>query len=295
MKVLFIFNPMSGVVQIKNQLLNIINIFSKAGYDLTIHATQSQNDALCITRDRACEFDMIVCSGGDGTLNEIVNGLLVTDSRPLLGYIPSGSTNDYATSLKLPRNMQKAAELIVDGIGIPYDMGKFNDKYFVYVAAFGAFTSVSYNTPQETKNLIGHLAYVFEGLKSVGNIKDYKMHIKSDELEFDESFIYGMITNSLSVGGLYNMSRNNVMLDDGLFEVMLIRTPKSALNLSSISSYLLGIDTSSPFVEVFKTKKISFVTNEKIPWTIDGEYGGSLNDIVIEVVNKPLNIISLKK
>lgn len=295
MKVLFIFNPMSGVVQIKSQLLNIINIFSKAGYNLSIHATQRQNDALCTVRDRANEFDMIVCSGGDGTLNEVVNGLLINDHRPLLGYIPSGSTNDYATSLKLPKNMQRAAELIVNGIGMPYDMGKFNEKYFVYVAAFGAFTSVSYNTPQETKNLIGHLAYVFEGLKSVGNIKEYKMHIKSDELEFDESFIYGMITNSLSVGGLYNMARNNVMLDDGLFEVMLIRTPKSALNLSSISSYLLGIDKSSPFVEIFKTKNISFETEEEIPWTIDGEYGGSLKSTVIEVLNKPLNIISIKK
>ncbi|MEA5026686.1 Diacylglycerol kinase [bioreactor metagenome] len=295
MKVLFVFNPLSGVVQIRNQLLNIINCFSKAGYDLTVYATQAQNDAFRLISQKAAEYELIVCSGGDGTLNEVVNGLLVSQAHVLLGYIPSGSTNDYAASLKLPKNMFKAAELITEGRPAVYDMGLFNERYFVYVAAFGAFTSVSYNTPQETKNLIGHLAYVFEGIKSVGSIKEYMMEVITEGATYYEPFIYGMVTNSLSVGGLYNMSRSNVELDDGLFEVMLIKSPKTAFDLTSITSYLLGIDASSPFVEVFKTRSIRFITDEAIPWTIDGEYGGTLKTAEITVLNKAVQIISKEK
>ncbi len=285
MKALLIFNPLSGVSQIKGSLYSIVNLFSKAGYNLNIHATQARGDAFSTISNTGNEYDLIVCSGGDGTLNEVVNGMTACDCKAILGYIPAGSTNDYASSLNLPKNMIKATELIINGEASLYDIGNFNDKHFVYIGAFGAFTQVAYGTPQEVKNLIGHLAYVFEGIKSVSSIKAYHMNIKLNDREYNEAFVYGMVTNSLSVGGIYKLKRDSVKLDDGLFEVMLIREPKSAIELSSITSYLLGIDSSSALVEIIKTDKISFLAKEALPWTIDGEYGGTLTDVTI--TNKP--------
>lgn len=296
MKALLIFNPLSGVAQIKGSLYSIVNLFSKAGYNLNIHATQARGDAYNTINKTANEYDLIICSGGDGTLNEVVNGMIACDCKATLGYIPAGSTNDYASSLNLPKNMVKAAELIINGETSLYDIGNFNDKHFVYIGAFGAFTQVAYGTPQEAKNLVGHLAYVFEGIKSVSSIKAFHMHIKLEDKEYDEPFVYGMVTNSLSVGGVYKLNRDGVKLDDGLFEVMLIREPKSAIELSSITSYLLGIDSSSALVEIVKTNKICFTSQEAIPWTIDGEYGGTLTEVVITNKPRSLNIIDhLKK
>ncbi len=291
MRVLFIFNPLSGMGQIKNQLLGIINRFSEAGYDLTVYASQAHLDAYNLTKNRGADFSLVVCAGGDGTLNEVINGIMTLKEKPMLGYIPAGSTNDYAASLKLPKNMIKASELIVNGATSSFDVGYFNDKYFIYVAAFGAFTSVSYNTPQESKNLIGHLAYVFEGIKTVGSIKEYHMKVICDDQQFDETFVYGMVTNTLSVGGIYKLSSQDVELNDGLFEVMLIKAPKTAIDLSSITSFLLGIETHSPFVEVVKTSRIQFIADDEIPWTLDGEFGG--NQKQVDIINKKqaINII----
>ena len=295
MKALLIFNPLSGVAQIKGSLYSIVNLFSKAGYNLNIHATQARGDAFGTISNIGNEYDLIVCSGGDGTLNEVVNGMIACDCKAILGYIPAGSTNDYASSLNLPKNMVKATELIINGEASTYDIGCFNDKHFVYIGAFGAFTQVAYGTPQETKNLVGHLAYVFEGIKSVSSIKAYHMNIKLKDKEYNDSFVYGMVTNSLSVGGIYKLKRDSVKLDDGLFEVMLIKEPKSAIELSSITSYLLGIDNSSELVKIIKTDKICFTSEEALPWTIDGEYGGTLKEVKITNKQKALNIIDHMK
>ena len=293
MKVLFIYNPYAGKTQIKNHLYDILNIFSN--YDLTVVPTNKQGQAKTYIKENYNKYELIICSGGDGTLNEVVNGLFINKGDiPNIAYIPAGSTNDFASSIKLPKSMTSAAKLIIDGKPKAYDVGKFNDSYFIYVAAFGAFTDVSYATPQEKKNVLGHFAYLIEGLKSISNIKSYKVKIESEEFEIEDKFIYGMITNTYSVGGLYKLNKKEVKLDDGYFEVLLIKEPKDIIDLNNITSYLLGTIKESNLVYSFKTKKISLYTKNEMPWTLDGEYGGSPNIVSIENLNKAINIINKK-
>ena len=294
MKTLFVYNPHAGMMQIKNHLYNILNTFAAADYDLTVLPTRKQGEAISYVKKHASEYEFIVCSGGDGTLNEVVNGLLRSGQEKIaaLGYIPAGSTNDFASSLKLPKSMEKAAELITGGVPVPYDVGMFNSKYFVYIAAFGAFTKVSYSTPQDTKNIFGHMAYLVEGIKSLAEIKAYKMKVKYDDMSIEGKFIYGMVTNTMVVGGLYKLDPKTVKLDDGELEVLLVREPKSILELSEISSYMLGSIDKSDLVLSFKTKKISFENYNNVPWTLDGEYGGDAGNITIRCINKAINIIN---
>ena len=188
MRTLFIYNPHAGMMQIKNHLFTILNCFAEAEYDLTVFPTRKQGEAMTIARKKAGDYDLIICSGGDGTLNETVNGILSArcEKVPMLGYIPAGSTNDYAASLKLPKNMEKAAKLIIEGQPYLYDVGKFNSRYFVYIAAFGAFTNVAYGTPQDIKNTLGHLAYLFEGIRSLGEIRSYRMKVSSKEFKAED-------------------------------------------------------------------------------------------------------------
>ena len=296
MNVLFIYNPYAGKTQIKNHLYDILNIFSKADYNLTIVPTKKAGQAKDYIKENYNKFDLLICSGGDGTLNEVINGLLINKENniPNLAYIPAGSTNDFAQSIKLPKNMANAAKLICEGRPKAYDIGKFNDSYFVYVAAFGAFTDVSYATPQEKKNILGHFAYLIEGLKSLSSIKSYKVKITSKEFEIEDNFIYGMVTNTYSVGGLYKLNKKEVKLDDGYFEILLIKEPKDIIDLNNITSFLLGTSKESHLVYSFKTQKISFKTYEDMPWTLDGEYGGNPNIVSIENLNKAINIINKK-
>ncbi|MBQ1826643.1 MAG: YegS/Rv2252/BmrU family lipid kinase [Erysipelotrichaceae bacterium] len=292
-KVLFVYNPMAGQLQIKNQLWDIINIFSAAGFKLTVVATQRSMDGFKVVSEEGGKYDLVICSGGDGTLNEVINGLLTieADKRPTLGYIPAGSTNDYATSLKLPKDMKKAAELIVSGTPHKFDMGMFNSRYFVYVAAFGAFTEVSYATDQSIKNMLGHLAYVLSGIKSLSNIKAYRVRIEADGITREDEYIYGMMSNSLYVGGIYDLSKEGVKLDDGLLEVMLVKNPKGLDKLGSIVSYLLGISDESDMIEVFKAKEIKVTPLEEVSWTLDGEYGGCPEQIEVNVEKQAISII----
>lgn len=292
MKVLFIYNPYAGKAQIKNHLYDILNIFAKADYDMTIVPTTKKDVALNYVRTYAHFFDLVICSGGDGTLNEVINGLLNNKNKiPPLGYIPSGSTNDFAHSLKIPTSMLKAATLILNHKETYIDIGKYNNRYFCYVAAFGAFTSVSYNTPQDIKNLIGHAAYVIEGIKSLSSIKSYNIEIACDKLNTKEKFIYGMVSNTYYVGGLYKMDKKSIKLDDGQFEVMLIKEPKDIIDLNDITAYLLKNTDQSDLIYSFKTNHITFTTDEDIPWTLDGEYGNHPKKVCIDNINKAIRII----
>lgn len=284
-KVLFIINARSGKGLIKNHVLEIIDIFVKNKMDVTIYTTQKERDACEVTQERAKEFDLVVCSGGDGTLDEVITGMmdLTKEERCPVGYIPAGSTNDFANSLKLPKNMENAARCIALHHPFPCDVGSFNNDYFVYIAAFGIFTDVSYQTKQEIKNVLGHLAYVLEGAKRIFNIKSYYMHVKSGEEEIEGDFIYGMITNSESVGGFRNITGRNVELNDGVFEVTLIRTPKNPIELQEIIGAVLLKEVDNKHICSFKTDHIEFRSKEAIPWTLDGEYGGDHEKV--EIIN----------
>lgn len=290
-QMLFIINPRSGRAQIKNHLLELLDIFAKAGYRIQVHITQKPLDAMETVIREGAGKDLIVCSGGDGTLNETISGMMELECCPQLGYIPAGSTNDFASSLRIPKQMLAAAEVAVGGMGYPIDIGHFcEERYFVYVAGFGAFTEVSYLTSQDKKNLLGHQAYMLEGVKSLTSIKSYRMRVSCDEMEIEGEFIFGMITNTISVGGFKGLVNRNVALNDGLFEVLLIRTPKTPLDLSNIVSSLFLKEEHAEFVYKFKAKSLRLESEEPVDWVLDGEFGGTRTEVSVENLHRRMEI-----
>lgn len=290
-RMLFIVNPKSGKGQIKNHLLEILDIFIKSNYDVQIYITQQTLDAKKAVITKGRDQDLIVCSGGDGTLNETISGIMELKNRPRLGYIPAGSTNDFASSLSIPKPMIKAAKAAVGGVPYRIDIGIFcRERYFVYVAGFGLFTEVSYLTPQDSKNVLGHQAYMLEGVKSLGSIKSYRMNIDCEEIQLEGEFIFGMITNTISVGGFKGLVNQDVALNDGLFEVLLIRTPKKPTELSNIVSSLFLKEEPDEFVYKFKTNKLHIKADDSIDWVLDGEFGGSHEEVIVENLTKQLEI-----
>lgn len=287
----FIYNPHAGKARIRSNLLDIIDIFAKADYEVTVYPTQRQGDATKATMERLEGYDIVVCSGGDGTLDEVVSGMLKSNERIPIGYVPAGSTNDFANSLMIPRNMLKAADVVVKGNQFACDMGSFNSDYFVYVAAFGLFTDVSYETKQEMKNALGHAAYVLEGTKRLTSVKAYQMEIEYDGNVIKDEFLFGMISNSLSVGGLKNFTGKNVKLDDGLFEVTLIKEPKILVDFQSIAKDILRGESDSRYIYAFKTKHLKIKSEESIPWTLDGEYGGTHKEVDLMNLQQVLKMI----
>ena len=288
-KLVFIFNPKAGKGKIKTALMDIVDIFNKGGYEVIIRATQAPKDAYEQVKKYADKVDMIVCSGGDGTLDEVVTGITELGSSVPVGYIPAGSTNDFANSLFIPKNMLEAASIIMNGELYKCDVGRFNHQTFAYVAAFGLFTDVSYETNQDLKNILGHLAYVLEGAKRLLDIKSYHMKVFTETGMIEDSFIYGMITNSRSVGGFKNLTRD-VDMNDGLFEVTLIVQPKDPLELQEIIRNLVVMEDSSDLIYSFKAKKLTIEADEEIAWTLDGEYGGSPVTVEIENLQQALNL-----
>lgn len=290
-KLLFIFNPFSGKAQIKNRLLEIVDTMVKAGYEVTIYPTQSGGDAADKTEHASDEYELLVVSGGDGTLDEAVDGMMRRKQKIPIGYIPAGSTNDFAVSLNIPKDMGKAAYTAVNGVPFLCDVGAFGEKHFVYVAAFGIFTGVSYSTSQERKNLLGHVAYLLEGVKSLHEISSYRVRAEYDNIRLEDEFMLGMITNSTSVGGFKGMTGKDVRLDDGVFEVTLIKKPRNPLELNRIIQSLRQKVESTDMVYSFKTDHICFYSEVSIPWTLDGEYGGSHNEVEIQNICKSVEII----
>ena len=289
-KMLFIFNPRSGKGSIKTRLMDILDIFVKGGYEVTVHPTQAYMDGFKIAKKKAGEYDLVVVSGGDGTLDEIVSGILRVGCKTPIGYIPAGSTNDFANSMHISKNMLQAATDIVEGIPHAFDVGKFNDDFFFFFAAIGLFTDVSYETNQDLKNILGHAAYILVFTQRIFNIKSYKLKVLSEEAELEGEFIFGMISNSTSVGGFKKLTGPDVMLDDGVFEVMFIRMPRNLLDLNEIiASLVSGNDTK--MIEAFKTSALTVICEEEVPWTLDGEYGGEHMKVEIKNLKHSVEIM----
>lgn len=291
-RLLFIYNPHSGKGVIKEHLSDITDKFVKAGYRVELYPSQRKLDAKEKVVRWAEDFDMVVCSGGDGTLNEVISGMMELEEKPRLGYIPSGSTNDFAASIMLPKNMQDAADVVLKGLPLDVDIGGFNKKKFVYIAAFGAFTDVSYMTPQEMKNTLGHPAYIIEAVKKLTSLRSYNIKAKIDDKIIEGSYMFGMVTNSVSVGGFKGITGKGVILDDGLFEVTLIKEPKNPIELQLILGALIGMDVKCNSIEFFKTSRIEIETDEKIPWVLDGEYGGAPKRIIIKNYQHAIRIMT---
>lgn len=294
-KLLFIFNPFSGKAKIKNYLCNIIDSFNKAGYEVTAYATQYKGQAKEIAFQKGGGYDLIVCSGGDGTLNEVVSGLMGLEKKPNIGYIPSGSTNDFANSIGLPKSITRCTQIAAGGIPFPCDIGQFGKKYFVYVAAFGAFTEVSYMTPQQTKNLLGHQAYLLEGVKQLGNIKPVHMKFECENHQEEGDYLFGMISNATSVGGFKNLTGESVKLNDGLFEVVLVKETANLLELPLLLSNLLAKEKDDRYVSSFKCSRMSVHNDRNVSWSLDGEFGGETQDIEIAIHECAVNILLEQK
>ena len=284
-------NPKAGKAQVKNHLLKIIDIFIKGGFEVTVYVTQEKGDALRAVHEREDGYDMLVCSGGDGTLDEVVTGMVKSGKSLPIGYIPAGSTNDFAGSLHIPKNMEKAAQIIMEGNKFACDIGAFNRDVFVYVAAFGMFTDVSYGTDQEMKNMIGHMAYILEGMKRLAAIKSYRMRFLYDDTVIEGDFLFGMVTNSVSVGGFKRITGKNVELNDGELEVTLVRKPSGAIELNRLLAALVDRDMENELIYWFKTARLQVESDEEVAWTLDGEFGGSHKEVLIEDYREAMEIM----
>ena len=287
---LFMYNPKAGKAQIRNHLVDILDVFVKEGYEVTVYPTQARGDAIKKTGRKKDKYDIVVCSGGDGTLDEVFTGMMQCKKKVPIGYIPAGSTNDFAVSLNLSKNMVQAAEDIVTGENFPVDVGMFNDDVFVYIAAFGLFTEVTYETDQQIKNVLGHMAYLLEGMKRLATIKTYKLKVTVGEEVIEDEFLFGMITNSHSVGGFQKITGNNVELNDGEFEVTLIKRPMNPIELNRVMAALVDRDIDTECMYCFKASEVRIESEEEVAWTLDGEFGGSHKEVTVKNLHKSLEI-----
>ena len=290
-KLLMIVNPTAGKAKSRSPLFDAAAVLSQAGYLLSIHNTAFPGDAAQTTAALGREYDVVVAVGGDGTLNQVVSGLMTMKERPLLGYLAQGSTNDFAASLQIPSNPVAAAALIAKGTPQKLDIGCWNSRYFVYVASFGAFTQTSYTAPQSAKNILGHLAYLLEGVKDLNTLRPYHVKITADGEVLDGSYLFGAVCNSTSIGGLMHLNSEYVVLDDGKFEMLLIRRPKSAGDLSNLLIALIDQDYDYEGLVFRHVSSIHVETAENIPWSLDGEYAASTP--VIEIVNRQQSLTML--
>ena len=282
-KLLFVFNPHAGKGLIKNELCDSVNIFTCGGYEVTVYPTQAPRDGMNKIISDGPRFDMIVVSGGDGTLSEAVKAMMKLGTKIPLGYIPAGSTNDFASSMDIPKKMSAAAEVIVNGVPFDYDIGEFNGDYYVYVAAFGAFVDVSYETSQIAKNRFGHMAYIAEGIKRLPTYTGYSMTVEYDGGTVEGSYILGLVSNSTSIGGMKRLISDGVCFDDGLFEVTLVKTPQNAIAFQSLLREAALNKMSDKNFVTFRTSHLKITSIADIAWTLDGESGGMHNKV--EIVN----------
>ena len=278
-QLLFIYNPKAGRQRVRVMLPDLLEIFAREGYETLVHPTMAQGEASQVAAAQAGKFDRLVCCGGDGTLNETVQGLLALpeDKRPVLGYIPTGTTNDFAKTIGLPRSTEKLAETACNGVPRAVDIGESEGRLFTYVSAFGLFTDVSYSTPQTSKNLLGHFAYLLEGAGRLLNIPSYHMDVTADDgRQISGDFIYGVVSNTLSVGGVMSLPKDEVKLDDGKFEVLLVRPPKTPKDWQSILASLNAqkAEREDGAVVGFTAREVSFRCDRPVAWTVDGEFGG---------------------
>lgn len=290
--ILFVFNPVAGQARIQKNMFEVVDFFDSRDYVVTLCPIRKLEERFEeLTKNTT--FDRIVCSGGDGTLNQLMSFLTANHISMDVGYLPAGSTNDYAHSLGISGDLTEAMEQTVYGKARSYDVGMCNDRYFMYVAGFGMFTKVSYNTPQKTKNLLGHTAYVLEGIKELSDLRKYDVCVETEHETYEGRFILGLVTNSLFVGGFKDILPSDSALDDGEFEVLLIREPKSLNELSELIGALpMGELKSNPNVVFLRCSHLKLISKEPMDWTLDGEYGGSIQEANIVNLHKAFSVIS---
>ena len=290
-KLLLIVNPRAGRSKSRGPLYDAASIFSEAGYLLTIHNTAAPGDAAETAAAEGGQYDVVVAAGGDGTLNEVVSGLMRLEQRPLLGYMAQGSTNDFASSLHISNRPAMAAAAIVANAPQKLDVGRWNQRNFVYVASFGAFTRTSYTATQAAKNALGHFAYILEGMKDLNSLRPYKVKLTADGEVLDGEYLFGAVCNSTSIGGLMKLDPERVVLDDGKFEMLLVPNPKTPADLQNLVLALLNQEYDSQGLVFRHVSSIHLETEEDLPWSLDGEYAASAP--AVDIVNCPRAVTML--
>ena len=291
MKLLLIVNPKAGMTKGKTALFDIVQAFCKADYEVTCAVTQSKGHATTLAKEAEGRYDLIVCCGGDGTLNEVVTGIMEMKNKIPLGYIPAGTTNDFANSTGISTDIKKAVQSIIKGEKYSVDMGMWNKKTFSYIASFGAFTAVSYKVPQSTNNIFGHMAYIFEGIADLGSLRPYHIKLESEEKNFEGDYIFGAISNSTSIGGIVKLDEKIVDMNDGFFEVALIKFPKNPGELNRIVWGIINSDFKDTMFEFFKASEVKITMDEKTDWTLDGENAKGKKEIVVKNIKDAITII----
>ncbi len=295
-KVFLVVNPHAGQMKAKAGLYEAVEVLCSAGYDVTVHTTLAKNDAREQVARRGAEFDMIVCCGGDGTLNETVSGMIDAELDVPLGYIPAGTTNDFASSVGIPKNIRTAAENIINGEEHAIDIGRFGDSgYFIYIASLGAFTRVSYSTPQAAKNSLGHFAYILESVKELPEIRPHKIRISSKGFNIEENVIFASVSNTTVIGGVIGLPENTVKRSDGMFEVLLIKYPKNMTELNNTVKCLTRRDFSDPSILFMHCDELTVSSDDEIAWTRDGEDGGKCTSVSLSNLKCRIRIILPQK
>lgn len=293
-KMLFFVNPTAGHAEIRSHLMEILQIFTEGGYAVTVHPTAAPKDLTKRIVEQAEEFDLIVCTGGDGTLNEAVSGLMLlpAEKRPPLGYIPSGTTNDMAFTLGLSRDFLTAAGDIVNGEPFEIDVGAFcEDRSFAYVAAFGLFTDVSYDTPQQDKRVLGRLAYLFSGMRALGEVHPIHVRVTSEGMTQELDVLDGLVCSSTSVAGFHAIKDLEPSINDGEYEIVLVRDIKSLADFNAAAGCILRGELPEPYFLTFQADRVSFAFDEPVAWTLDGEYGGTETRVEIRNLQRAVRII----
>ena len=294
-KMLFVMNPYSGMRRAARYVVDIISMFNRAGFEVITHMTAGQGDAEDVVRRTAPQVELVVCCGGDGTFNETISGILKSGADVPVGYIPAGSTNDFATSLKLPTNILQAAQDILEGEPVSYDVGKFGERYFSYVASFGAFTKASYMTPQSIKNALGHTAYVLEGINELSQLRKEHVRLEIDGQVVEDDFLFGAISNSTSVGGILTLDPKQVDMADGKLEILLVRAPTDLLEISECIMAVQTQKYNCAMITFRSAEKIKIYADPLMPWTLDGEREEGHAHVDVENVHHAIRLIQRVK
>lgn len=291
-KLLFIYNPHAGKATMKNKLSDVMQIFMKADYEVTVYATQREQEATELVLELGKKYDRIICSGGDGTLHEVTQGLLglEQEERPSCGYIPTGTVNDFARGLGIPLRVKAAAVNSVRETTEPVDIGMFNGNCFTYVAAFGAFTSVAYETPQAAKNMLGKMAYILDGMSQIPSIKAYHAVIETENERIEDDFLFGMISNAKSIGGFPFFKRGQVSLNDGIFEGVFIKKPTNPLEINETLNAAMTMKPNNQIIGIHG-RKFTITSEEEIRFTLDGEDGGAFKKSEIVCCHNAINYV----
>ena len=294
-KLLLLMNPNAGQRKVNKHLPQIIALFNGCGWEVTVFMTTGPGSGREIIARRAAEYDLVVCAGGDGTLNETISGVLDSGADCPVGYIPCGSTNDFAATLKLSTDIMTAAMEIMEGKPVSYDVGCWNDRYFAYIASFGAFTRVSYATPQNLKNALGHLAYVLSGITELPQIRKIPMRLELDGELLEGEYLFGAVSNATSVGGLLTINPKLVDLRDGKFEVMLVRMVRDTAELAECIAALQNQTYDCAAITFRSVSRLTVHQNPELAWTLDGERAEGSQTINIENLHQAIRLVQKRE